>query len=241
MVSFGSLVFEEEPDLFRASIFVFPALENGLTMIAFREEDFYKLLLAVVLGGLIGAEREYRSKAAGLRTTILICVGAALFTIVSQRLGIERDRVAANIVNGIGFLGAGIIFRQANSVRGLTTAATIWAVAAIGMSLGGGFYDVAFSGFGFILLTLLFLPSLVRLIGRLNQTRSYRITTDFKHKTLENYEKTFETCGLSWQREIQQKIGSKMIGSWKVTGSAKAHENCTKQLLNDPEVKEFEF
>ncbi|WP_128546550.1 MgtC/SapB family protein [Larkinella soli] len=203
------------------------------------KEEVIKLFLAMLLGGLVGAEREYRSKSAGLRTTILICVGSAAFTMVSVRLG--DDRIAANIVNGIGFLGAGIIYRQEASVKGLTTAATIWAVAALGMAIGGGYYDIAIICFAAIFATLLLLTGISHRIGRINQTRQYRIVTQFKNKTLNHYEKQFEDCGLVAQRDSQQRIGTDIIGKWKVTGPEKAHEKCIKRLLNDSEVKEVEF
>src|SRR4051812_40951933 len=100
-------------------------------------EDIVKLLLAIVLGSIIGAEREYRTKSAGFRTIILVCVGSALFTIFSIRIGVGNpDRIAANIITGIGFLGAGAIFRNKDHVTGITTATTIWMVAAIGMGVG---------------------------------------------------------------------------------------------------------
>jgi putative Mg2+ transporter-C (MgtC) family protein len=104
-----------------------------------------KLLLAVGLGGLIGLEREAHGRPAGLRTHILVCLGSALFTIVSEaHLGMantDSSRIAAQIVSGIGFLGAGTIIRQGSIVRGLTTAASLWTTAAIGMaaaSIGTG-------------------------------------------------------------------------------------------------------
>jgi putative Mg2+ transporter-C (MgtC) family protein len=114
-----------------------------------------RLLVAGILGGAIGAERELREHDAGLRTHMLVAVGAALFTIVSAyawtdfnfsaRNGITYDptRIAAQIVTGIGFLGAGAIIRQGLSVRGLTTAASLWVVAAIGMASGAGYYSGA--------------------------------------------------------------------------------------------------
>jgi putative Mg2+ transporter-C (MgtC) family protein len=114
-----------------------------------------RLLVAGILGGAIGAERELREHDAGLRTHMLVAVGAALFTIVSAyawtdfnfsaRNGITYDptRIAAQIVTGIGFLGAGAIIRQGLSVRGLTTAASLWVVAAIGMASGAGYYPGA--------------------------------------------------------------------------------------------------
>ncbi len=107
-----------------------------------------RLAFAVVLGGLIGLERELRGYPAGIRTMALITMGSMLFTDVSQLLGGD-DRIAAGIVTGIGFLGAGVIFREGYTVRGITTAATIWASAAIGMAIGRELYLVA--GLGTVL------------------------------------------------------------------------------------------
>ncbi|MFD2573712.1 MgtC/SapB family protein [Spirosoma soli] len=207
----------------------------------FAEEDIIRLSIALVIGGLIGAEREYHGKAAGFRTMIMICVGSALFTMVSGRIGGSGDRIAANIVNGIGFLGAGIIFREDNRVKGLTTAATAWAVSALGMCLGSGHYDIALIGFVFILGSLLLLVNFTKRIQKWNQTRDYKIVTVFRNKTLNQYEKFFEECGLSPTRSQQQRIGAQMIGRWRVDGSEKNHEKCIKRLLNDPDVKEFTF
>ncbi|OGO50075.1 MAG: hypothetical protein A2148_06175 [Chloroflexi bacterium RBG_16_68_14] len=100
-----------------------------------------KLLLAAFCGGVIGWQRDRLQYVAGLRTMALVAVGASLFTSVNQMFG--DDRVVANIVTGIGFLGAGIIFRVGGTVRGITTAATVWAVAAIGVTVGMELYLVA--------------------------------------------------------------------------------------------------
>jgi putative Mg2+ transporter-C (MgtC) family protein len=106
-----------------------------------------RLLLAALLGGIIGAEREWRNKEAGLRTNILITIGSALFTLMSIELTDGRtgdtSRVAAQIVTGIGFLGAGAIMRTNGGIQGLTTAATIWVNAAVGVAVGGGEYHLA--------------------------------------------------------------------------------------------------
>lgn len=104
-----------------------------------------RLALAALLGGIIGLERELRGYPAGIRTLALVTMGSALFTDVSQVLGGD-DRVAAGIVTGIGFLGAGVIFREGYTVRGITTAATIWAAAAVGMSIGRELYLVGSLG-----------------------------------------------------------------------------------------------
>ena len=114
-----------------------------------------RLSVAAVLGGAIGMERELRERGAGLRTHLVVCVGSALFTLVSaygfheflvnggSLVRTDPTRIAAQIVSGIGFLGAGAIIRQGLSVRGLTTAATLWLVAAIGMASGAGYYSAA--------------------------------------------------------------------------------------------------
>lgn len=207
----------------------------------FYKEDLFKLLVALILGGLVGAEREYRGKTAGFRTTIMICIGSTLFTMVSGRIGTGDGRIAANIVNGIGFLGAGIIFKEDNRVRGLTTAATIWAVSALGMCIGSGHYDIALVGFGIVLGSLVFMVGVADRIGRLNQTREYRVVTTYQNKTLAHYERVFEDSGLRPRRGPQQRIGNEISGRWSVAGPQEAHEKCILQLLSDPEVKEFVF
>ena len=120
-----------------------------------------RLLLAAVLGGLIGIEREIRDKPAGLRTNILICVGSALYmslsTQIAQLLGGDPTRIATQIISGIGFLGAGAVLHSHGFVLGLTTAATIWVVAGVGMALGSGMYLVAVFATAMSLVTLYFL------------------------------------------------------------------------------------
>src|SRR5688572_8303346 len=128
-----------------------------------------RLLTAALLGALLGIEREIRHKSAGLRTNILIAVGAALFTLMSLELGPEGSdpaRIAAQIVTGIGFLGAGAIMRTDSGVQGLTTAATIWVNAAVGVAAGGGQYHLAFIATGITLAALLVLQPLERLVAR---------------------------------------------------------------------------
>jgi putative Mg2+ transporter-C (MgtC) family protein len=145
-------------------------------------EVVLRLVVAAVLGGAIGVERELREREAGLRTHLLVSVGAALFTLVSAyaftdfRYGLESGitldptRIAAQIVTGIGFLGAGAIIRQGLSIRGLTTAAGVWAVAAIGMAAGAGYYVAAFVTTAVVLVGLGPLRPLERaLIGRVRR------------------------------------------------------------------------
>jgi len=120
-----------------------------------------RLALAVGLGAAIGIEREFRHKPAGLRTNMLIALGSALFTILSIHLaeqGGTPDRVSAQIVTGIGFLGAGAIMRSGTSVHGMTTAATIWVNAAVGMAAGAGEFAMAGIATAITLIVLALLP-----------------------------------------------------------------------------------
>ena len=116
----------------------------------------YRLFIAAILGALIGFERDVHGRAAGLRTNLLVSVGAALFMIISELVahrslsafgikvpGIDPGRIAAQVVTGIGFLGAGVILKEGFTVRGLTTAACLWLVAGVGMAAGAGFYEIA--------------------------------------------------------------------------------------------------
>jgi putative Mg2+ transporter-C (MgtC) family protein len=123
-----------------------------------------RLGLAVVLGGAIGMERQTVEKPAGFRTHILVCLGAALFTLLSTQgffgPNVDPSRVAANVVVGIGFLGAGTIWRTGTTVQGLTTAASLWTVAAIGMAVGIGFYFAAILGTGLVVVVLMLLKRL---------------------------------------------------------------------------------
>ena len=122
------------------------------------DEALLRIALAGVLGGLIGLERELRERQAGLRTHLLVAVGAALFTIAGAygfgTVRTDPTRVAAQIVTGVGFLGAGAIIRQGFSIRGLTTAATLWVVAALGLACGAGYYSGAVITTGVVLLAL---------------------------------------------------------------------------------------
>jgi len=132
-----------------------------------------RLLLAAVLGGLIGLEREFKHRAAGLRTNMFICFGAALFTVLSRGLAAEPSdytRIAAQIIPGIGFIGAGSILHTRGLTSGLTTAATIFVVASIGMAAGGGLYLTAIFSAGMVLVSLF-------LLGRMEETFNVKLLT----------------------------------------------------------------
>ncbi len=134
-------------------------------------DDLISILLATFLGACIGLERELSGKAAGLRTNLLICLGAALFTIISAEMAAgakdSTTRIAAQIVTGVGFLGAGAIIQDRGGVHGLTTAATIWLVASIGMACGARFYQLAIIAAAIALFVLLCLGRLSKHLDRL--------------------------------------------------------------------------
>ena len=204
-------------------------------------EDIYKLLVSFVIGAIIGTEREYRSKSAGLRTMILICVGSTLFTILSIKISSDAGRIAANIVTGIGFIGAGIIFRENNRVVGITTAAIVWVTAALGMGIGAGFYEVSVACFVISGLSLVILAPIQKFIRRRSQIRNYRVVRIYEQKTLKTYEELFRQYELKALRAEQSRSGNNITGNWTLQGSEVNHEKLTHHLLNDPDIREFDF
>ena len=206
------------------------------------ETILIKLSLAFVLGGIIGIDREYMNKAAGLRTLILICIGSCMYTIFSMVIAENSaDRIASNIVTGIGFLGAGVIFKEDNRVKGLTTAASIWVTAAIGMGVGGGYYWAGAIGAAFALLALNVLTFLESWIDRINQTREYRIVSSYQHESLNRYENLFTKHRLRFSRHKQSRINENITGFWVVKGTEKNHKHFIDEILVDDTVKEFDF
>jgi putative Mg2+ transporter-C (MgtC) family protein len=202
-----------------------------------------KLLVAIVIGGAIGAEREYRSKSAGFRTLTLICLGSAMFTIFSELIGSggNPDRIASNIATGIGFVGAGVIFKGDIGVNGITTAAMIWVTAALGMGIGAGYEWVSAIGCALILLMLFVFGLMERWIDRTNQMRNYKIMIDNNNETMERYEKSFIAHHLKFIRGREIKSRDTISGEWIVRGSEKNHLSFINEILHDPEVNHFEY
>ncbi len=195
-------------------------------------EIIIRFLLALLWGGLVGAEREYRGKAAGFRTTIMISFGACFFTVMSIAIGgpSNPDRIAANIVTGIGFLGAGVIFRGDNQVNGITTAATIWAVAAVGMGLGAGYYLAAGCASILILFVLAVLPAAQRQIDQLNQYRIVTVKAGRNANLKQRIEADLKIAGIK-SKIVKQTIEKQYLSiTWQLHGRAKKMETFLEQL-----------
>ena len=206
-------------------------------------EIILRLLLSVLWGGLVGIEREYRSKSAGFRTMIMISMGACAFTMASQYLGgtANPDRVASNIVTGIGFLGAGVIFRGHNRISGITTAATIWGVAAVGMGIGAGFYFAAACASIMILLVLALLPSLERYIDQINRAREYTIECDYEAGRQAHFEQIMKASGLTPRLVHYVRAGNVLTMTWEAHGHSRKHQQFADQINNDAAVRRLEF
>lgn len=212
-------------------------------MIPITVDDIIRILLAVVAGGVIGLEREFRDKAAGFRTLIFICLGAAMFTLFSVKLAGDKDptRIAANIVSGVGFLGAGVILREGGKVIGLTTASTIWLTAALGMGIGGGALPLTFLAIVLILTTLWIFPRFEHWVDSRQDACHYRAMIDFNIEKATELDAVARKCGLAIHNFKLVKLGKEMICSWQTNGSQEAHRIFRDTLLKDPEVKEFQY
>lgn len=201
-----------------------------------------KFLLAILLCGIIGAEREYRSKSAGLKTMIMIGLGSALFTVLSIKLDINsHDRIAANIVTGIGFLGAGVIFKEENRVKGLTTACVIWIVSAIGMAVGSGYFIQAIGVTIVVLISLLVFPYIENIAERRYTKRTYRIVKKYQNKDLDHYELIFKQHKLKPTRGKHQLANGIITGTWDAIGSPTKHHEFVETMLQDESIIEFDF
>lgn len=205
------------------------------------QNELLLIFFSVILGLFIGAEREYRNKSAGLRTFILVCFGACLFTILSIKIGIyDRDRIAANIITGIGFLGAGVIFKGDSKIDGITTATTIWATASIGMAIGSGFVYLSILGTVLVLLVLNSLTYLQSVIDNNNKIREYKI--EVAHVAdIEYCISLFKNNHLKFLVIKEKSTGNSITTSWILTGKSSHHQLFIKQIQNNEKIKSYEF
>lgn len=193
-----------------------------------------RLALAAALGSIIGFERALRDKPAGFRTNILICLGACVFTIASQSIGessVDKTRIAAQIVTGVGFLGAGAIIRDAKGVVGLTTAATIWSVAAVGMAAGFGDVFLAVAATVFIISVLLVFPAVGDIIEISRDLEEYRLMTDKTQERLDEIEELFNKFNLRIVFSDCFEQENQIVFTIKALGPKKDHRRFRKEIL----------
>ena len=162
-------------------------------------EQVIQIFAALLAGALLGLEREYHSKPAGFRTMILICVSSCLFSILSVSIG-TGDRIASNIVTGIGFIGAGVVFKEGATVKGITSAAIIWMSAAIGMSIGLRHYVLSAVALLLVLLVMIALSKFERLFDQLHQMKTYEIHFTSTNYSIEELEKEMKNINIDFVR-----------------------------------------
>ncbi len=208
------------------------------------EEYIIRILLAALVGGAIGLEREYRDKSAGFRTMILIATGSAFFTILSDIMGdaiADNTRIAAAVVSGIGFLGAGVILKDGNDVRGMTTAASIWLVASLGMGMALGLYQLVGVITSVILFVLWILPPFERKIDALHDFFTFHITIKNTDTQEDKLLALFDKAGVRVVHVSRsQEKGTQRIVHIKVKTNPKKHAVIGRALANAKMVVRFD-
>jgi putative Mg2+ transporter-C (MgtC) family protein len=199
------------------------------------QEILLRLTLAAVLGAVIGIEREVRRRPAGIRTSLFVCLATALFTIlsgeISHRFGdTGSTRIASNIVQGIGFLGAGAILREAGGVVGLTTAATIFVEAAIGMAVGGGLYAVAAYATGLVLFGLVVIGWGADRLNLKRRAMVFRITTSHAESIATEVQQLLAGMKVSMRHFRTSMVGINSIVELEAEVSHSQQERIVAQL-----------
>lgn len=206
--------------------------------------DVFKAILSLSLGVILGLEREMKDKAAGLRTITIISLGSTLFTIMSYKIGIitdtETTRIASYIVSGIGFLGAGVIFKDGISINGLTTASIIWVAAAIGMSIGFGYFSTAIIFFTATFLTI----HLGNWLNNNFHSQTFHRTLEIKFKDLSKEDEILEQIkNISESSYILQHIkeNGTVLLFIEIKIKTKNQDQLVNYLRSNPNIEYFKF
>jgi putative Mg2+ transporter-C (MgtC) family protein len=200
-------------------------------------DDIIKVALAVLCGGVLGIERQYKNKTAGFRTIILICLGSTLYTLVAQRTGVG---VNINIVTGIGFIGAGVIFKDNISVNGLTTAAVIWVSAAIGMAIGTNNYLLAIISSLLTIFVLWLFHYLEDYMDIVHYNKQYSfVFVDADFDNIHMVEEIIKSHHLRWFRVQVNKHDDNLLLLLKVTGHKKNIAKLDREFLAMNRIKSF--
>ena len=204
-------------------------------------EQVIQIFAALLAGALLGLEREYHSKPAGFRTMILICVSSCLFSILSVSIG-TGDRIASNIVTGIGFIGAGVVFKEGATVKGITSAAIIWMSAAIGMSIGLRHYVLSAVALLLVLLVMIALSKFERLFDQLHQMKTYEIHFTSTNYSIEELEKEMKNINIDFVRNKTGKQNSIVNVEYDIKVSRKKNREIIDNfLINNTHITGFEF
>lgn len=205
-------------------------------------EEAAQVSVAFVIGAVIGLEREFRSKPAGFRTMILISVGACLYTILSKEANAgSSDRIASNIVTGIGFIGAGVIFKEGITVNGLTTAALIWITAALGMAIGYHNYPVAIVVTIMVVIALFVLEPVQRFINGFHRVKDYKIRLAGQGDSFKNdLERFFISHELKFRCMKLIKDNNDAVYLYRISSPDRNYDLVNQFLLNHKEVKSFD-
>jgi len=203
-------------------------------------EHILQILASLIAGAILGLEREYHSKPAGFRTMILICVSSCLFSILSATMP-SGDRIASNIVTGIGFIGAGVVFKEGATVRGITSAAIIWMSAAIGMCIGFQHYVLASFVVILVLLVMIALSRFEMLFDTLYQVKIYEIHFISADYSLEALEKEMKALQIHFVRKKIGKQNNLVNVEYSIEVSpTKIREKIDNFLINNTHIKGFE-
>jgi putative Mg2+ transporter-C (MgtC) family protein len=208
------------------------------------EETITKLIISIVIGVIIGGEREYRNKSAGLRTIILICLGSTIFTMLSDHLGdaTGASRIAANVVTGIGFLGAGAIMREGLTISGMTTASTIWVAAALGIAVGSGEYLLAFSAMALVFIVLTLFGYLQKVFFQvLSKTVELRVVFDAANNKVDLIEAQMNLLHLRFSKKKEYRLESDSYYHYDVIGKENDVARLASFLNMNADVKSFEY
>ena len=203
-------------------------------------EMLARLALAMGIGCAVGLERAFRDKPAGFRTNILICVGACVFTIGSISVSgpmIDQTRIAAQIVTGVGFLGAGAIIRDAKGVIGLTTAATIWVVAALGMAAGLGEFALASAGTVAVILVLVVFPLVADLVEFRRDMVEYKLSTVKSKEMIERVDVLFGQSGLKIVMKNFYEGKDGIVFEVRALGPRRGHQRFREAAVLSDEVR----
>lgn len=199
-----------------------------------------KLGMAFFVGGIVGAEREYKNKTAGFRTLILICTGAMLFTVLAVKMDITNSaRIIANIVVGIGFLGGGVIFKDESKVTGITTASIIWVTAALGVCIGLGYYILAIIFMISIIIVLLLFSRIEYYIDNNHQIKQYEIYTMLDTSSIHFIEQQAAAHQLKISNKTIRKENEKMIIIICLIGSPASQHLFADDLLRSSIIVSF--